>query len=176
MGRRRAPTAGGLALRQGGTRRLGIEKEPPMNAPYKRLALAISINTVVMFFLTYALIDSFDHFYPNVNRGYMAVLMAAPMVIVMLLVMGHMYEDRKINTALYVVFGALFVGVLLLARSQTPIGDVQFLRSMIPHHSSAILMCERSTIRDPEIASLCVDIVKAQEKEIAQMKEILKRY
>lgn len=147
-----------------------------MKSPYKRLALSIAINTVVMFFLTYALIDSLDHFHPNVNRGYMAVMMAAPMVVVMLLVMGPMYDDRKLNTVLYVMFGALFVAVLTLARSQTLIGDEQFLRSMIPHHSSAIVMCERGTLRDPEIVSLCGDIVKAQKQEIAQMKEILKRY
>jgi uncharacterized protein (DUF305 family) len=61
-------------------------------------------------------------------------------------------------------------------RTQTPVGNVQFLRSMIPHHSSAIVMCERSSITDPKIVALCGQIVKAQKEEIAQMQKILSRY
>ncbi len=49
-------------------------------------------------------------------------------------------------------------------------------RSMIPHHSSAILMCEQSAITDPEIVSLCEEIIRTQEEEIAEMEEILRRY
>lgn len=55
-----------------------------------KLAIAIGINTIVMFFLTYALIDTTEHFYANINRMYMAIPMAAPRVIVMLLVMRKM--------------------------------------------------------------------------------------
>ncbi len=47
---------------------------------------------------------------------------------------------------------------------------------MIPHHSRAILVCQEASITDPEIEQLCSEIVEAQEREIAQMKEILKRY
>ena len=65
--------------------------------------------------------------------------------------------------------------MFILARTQTPIGDAQFLRSMIPHHSSAILMCERAAITDPEIEKLCGQIVKSQREEIAQMQALLAR-
>lgn len=143
---------------------------------YTKLGIAIGINTVVMFLLTYALIDSIDHFYPNINRMYMAVLMALPMVIVMLLVMRKMYPDTKMNGILHAAAGAGFVLVLWLMRSQTPVGDGQFLRSMIPHHSSAIVMCEEAAITDPDIRTLCDEIVKTQKEEIAEMKRLLARY
>lgn len=146
-----------------------------MENGYRKLALAIGINTVVMFFLTYTLIATIDHFYVNINRTYMAVLMALPMIIVMLLVMRGMYPNTRLNIGLIAGAAALFVAIFLLARTQTPVGDVQFLRSMIPHHSSAILMCEQSTIDDPEIEQLCIEIVEAQKREIAQMKQILDR-
>jgi uncharacterized protein (DUF305 family) len=145
------------------------------HSSYRMLAVAISINAVVMFFLTYAMIDRLEHFYVNINRIYMALMMVAPMVIVMLLVMGSMYSDRRLNAFLYVAFAGLFVATFALARTQTPVGDVQFLRSMIPHHSSAILMCEQASITDPQITELCARIVKAQEEEIAEMKSILAR-
>ena len=51
--------------------------------------------------------------------------------------------------------------------------DEQFLRSMIPHHSAAILMCEEASVRDPRIHELCRGIVSSQSAEIAQMEEIL---
>jgi len=41
---------------------------------------------------------------------------------------------------------------------------------MIPHHASAILMCEQSPIRDPEIKALCGSILSNQQAEIDQIK------
>lgn len=156
-----------------------LEKEQAMamsmNMPYKKLAIVISINAVIMFLLTYAMIDRFDHFYANINRVYMAVMMVAPMVILMLLVMGSMYNNKRLNYALIATFVLIGILAFALARTQTPVGNEQFLRSMIPHHSSAILMCEESSLNDQEIIDLCGEIVEAQEREIAQMKDILAR-
>ena len=145
------------------------------NMPYQKLAIVIAINAIIMFLLTYAMIDRLDHFYANINRVYMAVMMVAPMVILMLLVMSSMYKNKRLNMALIAVFALIGVLAFALARTQTPVGNEQFLRSMIPHHSSAILMCEESAIDDQEIITLCGEIVAAQEREIAQMKDILAR-
>jgi uncharacterized protein (DUF305 family) len=60
-----------------------------------------------------------------------------------------------------------------LIRQQTGITDRQFLKSMIPHHAGAILMCEQSKSRDPEIQQLCSEIISSQRAEIAQMKAML---
>lgn len=146
-----------------------------MESSYRKLGIAVSINTVIMFLLTYVLISSWDHFLVNINRVYMALIMAAPMVIVMLLVMRSMFKDKRLNTILFTVFGGAIIVLLILMRTQTPVGNAAFLRSMIPHHSSAIVMCEQSTITDPEISDLCEQIVQTQKEEIAQMKAILER-
>ncbi len=146
-----------------------------MESSYKKLATAISINTIIMFFLTYVMIDSFSHFHANINRIYMALIMAAPMVIVMLLVMRSMYKNERLNKILLVTFAVLTVILFLLIRTQSPVGDAQFLRSMIPHHSGAIVMCEESSITDQEIFDLCGEIVQTQKEEIAQMEAILER-
>lgn len=146
-----------------------------MASHYKKFALTLSINAVLMFFITYAMIDTVDHFYPNINRAYMSLMMVAPMAIVMLFVMRGMYQNAKINTMLYALFAGVFIVSFALARTQTPVGNEQFLRSMIPHHSSAILMCQQSAISDREIIELCGEVVKTQKEEIAQMKAILGR-
>ena len=146
-----------------------------MESSYRKLAIAITINTIIMFFLTYVMISSADHFVVNINRIYMALIMAAPMVIVMLLVMRSMFMNKRLNAILLATFGLITILLFILIRTQTPVGDVQFLRSMIPHHSGAILMCEQSTITDPEIIELCDQIVQTQQEEISQMETILQR-
>lgn len=147
-----------------------------MKNSYNKLVLLIVINSVLMFLLTYANLASIDHFYPNINRGYMSIIMVSTMFIFMLIVMGNMYSNKNLNRFLYILFAVLLITGIFFIRTQTAIGNVQFLRSMIPHHSSAIVMCEESNLTDPEIVMLCEDIVEAQQEEIALMKEILTRY
>ncbi len=146
------------------------------NSSYKKLGTTLAVNAVIMFVLTYSMIATFDHFVPNINRAYMAIIMVSAMALLMLAMMRKMYVNPKMNAILYVTFGVVFLASFFMARTQTAVGNEQFLRSMIPHHSSAILMCEQSSITDPEIESLCEDIVAAQEREIAQMQDILTRY
>ena len=109
---------------------------------------------------------------------YMALTMATPMGILMLLMMRMMYPDKRLNLLLHALFVLLFIAALLGVRTQGFIGDRQFVRSMIPHHSGAILMCNRSAIRDSEIRELCFGpngIIASQTREIDQMKAILAR-
>lgn len=133
------------------------------------------LSFIAMFILMYAMVDRFANVYPNINQFYMAALMAAPMVIIELLVMRSMYPDMKMNMMFGGVAFAALVIFFLGIRAQTAVGDVQFVKSMIPHHSGAILMCDRATIADLELKKLCGEIVKGQQQEIEQMKKILGR-
>jgi hypothetical protein len=144
-----------------------------MHSHYKKLGLMLLLNTVIMFFLNYSMVESIDHFYFNINAIYMTLMMAASMAILMLFLMRSMYQNKMLNCILYTSFAVLFVGSLLLTRNQTLVGNQQFLRSMIPHHSSAILMCQESSIEDPQISKLCSQIIKSQTEEIAEMKDLL---
>lgn len=146
-----------------------------MESSYRKLAIAITINTIIMFFLMYVMISSINHFQININKIYMALIMAAPMVIVMLLVMQTMFMNKRVNAILLITFSLLTILLFIMIRTQTLVGDEQFLRSMIPHHSSAIVMCEQSAITDPEIIELCDQIVQTQKEEISQMESILQR-
>lgn len=144
-------------------------------SPYRSLAFTVGIHFFVMYALTYAAVNAFDNVFLNINRFYMAAIMVSPMVILMLLFMGHMYENKRLNIVLYSVSALIFILGFAFIRTQMFVGNEQFLRSMIPHHSSAIVMCERSDITDPEIIALCGEIVEAQQREIDQMNEILRR-
>ena len=121
------------------------------------------------------MIWSAGEFIQNINFVYMALIMWAPMSAVMLWTMQDMYPDRLLNLGLYMMFALVFVFSVLGMRHQLLVGDRQFLRSMIPHHSGAILMCKRADLADPEVKALCDGIVRGQQQEIAQMKAILAR-
>ncbi len=144
--------------------------------PYMMLAVNLGLSLLVMYVAMFAMIWSWGEFIQNVNFFYMALVMWAPMGAIMLATMGGMYRNRKLNAALYVAFAAIFVLSLVGIRQQSLVGDDQFLRSMIPHHSGAILMCEEAKLTDPEIRQLCGEIIQAQKDEIAQMKRIMGRH
>lgn len=103
----------------------------------------------------------------------MAGLMTAAMVVIELLVMGGMYPNKKANVLLVVGSVIVLAACFAFIRQQTAVSDRQFLKSMIPHHASAILMCRQASIQDPQIQSLCAEIVRGQQAEIDQMKERL---
>lgn len=145
------------------------------NKPYATLALAVSVHFFIMWALTYVGVAALGHVYLNVNRFYMAVVMVAPMVIVMLAVMSHMFPRKRINIGIYVCSAAVFVAAFAAIRTQAFVGDAQLSRSMIPHHSIAIKNCEQARLRDPESIKLCGQIIQSQREEIAQMEGILKR-
>lgn len=142
---------------------------------YYRLAGMTVLSYISMYILMYAMVNSFDNVFSSVNQLYMAGLMTAPMVVIELLLMGRMYEQKKLNTIIAVV--AIIIGCMffLMIRQQTLVTDRQFLRSMIPHHAGAILMCEQAVLQSPETRSLCASIVSGQNSEIDRMKALLKQ-
>ena len=143
--------------------------------PYTMLALNLAISLLIMYLAMFAMIWSFGEFFNNSNMLYMALIMWAPMGSLMLLTMGMMYQNKKLNMILHLMFAAIFVLSFVGIREQGLVGDSQFLRSMIPHHSGAILMCEEAELNDPKIKRLCGGIIASQKAEIAQMKALLER-
>jgi hypothetical protein len=147
----------------------------PMHDHYPRLYLMAVLSFIAMFILMYAMVDRFANVFVNLNQAYMAGLMAAPMVVIEIALMSMMYPDKKKNAvivAISVVAGIVF---WVLIRQQAAIGNAQFLRSMIPHHAGAILMCEQLRADDPGIKQLCAQIIESQREEIAQMRARLEK-
>src|SRR5207247_4310313 len=117
---------------------------------YRRLLVMVALSFVSMYVLMYAMVNTFDNVYSNFNQVYMAGLMTAPMVVIELLVMRAMYHNKTWNA---LIIGASVIATtacFMFIRDQTAVSDRQFLRSMIPHHASAILMCGQEPIQDPE--------------------------
>jgi len=142
---------------------------------YPRLGLMAAFSFLAMYGLMYAMVDSFSNVFPNLNQMYMAGLMTAAMVIIELLVMGSMYPDKKANLAIIGTSVIALVAFWFGIRAQTGITERQFLKSMIPHHGGAILMCDKAALSDPDLQSLCTAIRESQQREIDFMKGKLAR-
>ena len=142
---------------------------------YGRLVLMVAASFLIMFFLMYAMVNALANVFINVNQFYMAGLMAAPMALGELFIMRHMYRDRRKNVMVIAGSVILSIGFWVGIRQQVAVTNTQFLRSMIPHHASAILMCQQAPITDAAIKTLCRGIVSSQQSEIDQMKALLGR-
>ena len=133
------------------------------------------ISFIIMYTVMFLNIFNLGHYHTSFTRIYMALLMVAPMAVVMMLMMGNMYPNKKLNNIIIVSGIVVFCLALIGLRKQTFVNDVQYMRAMIPHHSSAILTSENAHISDPEVKKLAEGIIAAQLKEIAEMEAALKR-
>lgn len=143
---------------------------------YPALAIEMSIDFVIMYFVMYTMIATVDHLRLNVNNVYMTLMMVAPMTIVMLVGMRSMFPSKRMNLLIGAIAAFVFLASFGAMRTQAAVGDEQFLKSMIPHHSGAILMCKEASLRDRQIIELCKNIVQSQQAEIEQMQALLARF
>lgn len=150
-----------------------MEKGKMEKMSYKKFLIMVTISFVIMYNAMFLNVDEVNHIYISTTRTYMALLMVSPMAVVMMLMMGKMYPNKKLNTGIILGSVALFGLILAGLRTQTPIGDVQYMKAMIPHHSSAILVSKNANLKDPEVIKLSEGIIASQEREIAEMKAIL---
>lgn len=140
---------------------------------YVKLGVALGLSWVTMLILSMSMIREPSHFHLNLSNAWMALVMVAPMGLIMLGVMGGMYPNDHVKVIAASGLAVLFVAAFALGRGEAGVGDDQFLRSMIPHHSRAILVCQEADLADPRIIELCGRIVQTQREEIREMERYL---
>ena len=141
--------------------------------PYVQLLISLVASYAVMYLIMYAMVDRLANVYFNLSNVYMTGLMAGSMLPIMLATMSGMFKNRRLNVALWAGSAAVLALFWVLLRAEAGVGDRQFLRAMIPHHSAAIQMCNESSLSAPRVTNLCSEIVASQEREIAEMKTLL---
>ena len=140
---------------------------------YTRFLAMIVTSTIVMFGLMYLNTYALDHVFYSQTRTWMAVYMGAVMAVLMLAFMWKMYDGMLAKLTVIGASVLIFSGSLYLVRSQETVDDVSYMSAMIPHHSIAIMTSKRAQIRDPRVRQLADDIIKAQVREISEMKRLI---
>ena len=149
------------------------DPDPGKHQAYTALLVSLGVSFIVMYAIMYSMADRWSNVYVNLSNVYMTGLMAGSMAPIMLATMGGMFKNRKMNAALWAASAAVLALFWVLLRNEAGVGDRQFMRAMIPHHSAAIQMCQESSLTDPRVRKLCEEIVASQEREIAEMKALL---
>ena len=147
-----------------------METNQNTHGSYTKFFAMIGTSMVAMFFLMY--LNSYEiigHAWFSETRLFMTFIMGAAMMVIMLAFMLGMYKSSKVNMAIFLGAGLLFVSAVWLVRSQITVTGVDYMEGMIPHHSIAILTSERARIDDPRVRTLADGIIKAQRKEIKEM-------
>ena len=143
---------------------------------YTKFVGMLAASFVAMYITMYLNTYEWDHVWFSLTRFYMVCLGIAAMAIIMFVAMRGMYKNKKKNIAIVLGSIVLFVSALTLVREQkSTVGDVLWMKAMIPHHSIAILTSKRADIKDPEAKKLAEELIEAQLREIAQMKKIIYR-
>lgn len=144
-----------------------------MKSSYKNFFAMIGVSSFTMYLTMYLNTYSLDHVFFSEMRLYINLLATAVMSLVMLWFMRSMYSNTKVNKLIIGGSIGLFLVALFLVRSQVLVDDVDYMEAMIPHHSIAILASERAQIEDPRVRALADDIIEAQKREIAEMKQLI---
>lgn len=140
---------------------------------YGRFLAMIGTSTVVMYGLMYLNTYALDHVFFSQTRMWMALYMGGMMAVIMLAFMLGMYSNGRANIATFAGAVIAFAAGLYLVRSQDTVGDIAWMKAMIPHHSIAILTSERANISDPRVRALADAIIEAQRGEIAEMQRYI---
>lgn len=163
----------------GDTRHRAARSEPAhghhqmMKMGWGRFAGMIAASTFLMFFLMYQLVYSADHATFSTNRLVSSLIMGCVMAVIMLGFMWSMYEGRRTKVAVLSAAVLLAATLLLVNRQQALVGDVAFMKAMIPHHSIAINNARKAGISDPRVRELADAIIESQVREIAEMKLLI---
>jgi FtsH-binding integral membrane protein len=142
---------------------------------YSRMGLMLAVSFCIMYGVMFLNVDDEGHIYLSLTRAYMSLLMVTPMALLMLGLMRKMYPNRRLNITIALGSILIFIIALLCLRRQMFVSDQQYMRAMIPHHSSAIMTSRHAHIQDAEVKKLSQSIIESQQKEIEQMKAILHR-
>ena len=145
------------------------------NSNYTKFILMLICSAISMYITMYFDTYEFSHVFFSWTRMYMTFIGIGGMAIIMFLFMRKMYTDKVKNIAIILGSIVLMVASTFFVRQQIPIDDLKWMRAMIPHHSIAILTSNKAELKDPEVKKLAEEIIKAQEREIGEMKKMIER-
>jgi uncharacterized protein (DUF305 family) len=131
------------------------------------VVMFIAMVALQVFAMPYVMTQKPEHVRFTVSQLYMGIFMGAGMVAV----------DAILHpTPVWIWFLILAVagGAVAAYRYQVGIGDREWMREMIPHHSMALLTSEpRTKSLDPFVQRLAEQIIASQRREIGEMEVTL---
>ena len=121
------------------------------------------------FMMSWVMDNLIVDFTNSLGKIYLSFLMGLTMVF------SQIFMDTNINLLFYIILFIFILIFIYLYRTQTFIGDKEYLSDMIEHHSMALLTSNQilQKTKNRKIKNLANQIVETQRKEIKEMKDLL---
>lgn len=134
------------------------------------IQMFIGMFIIQYVFSSYIMTNSIGNITHSVGKIYMSTIMGLFMVL-MSIIMNH-----KFNLQQFLFFCTLLLIFIILYKLQFGVGDKNYLQEMIEHHSMALLTSQKilEKTKAPAVANFATHILITQEKEIEDMKYLLK--
>jgi hypothetical protein len=102
-----------------------------MNAPYVRLLITLALGALLMFLVLHATIGVPGSRALDLGMACLALMLAAPMGVLILLIMPHLFRRVGTNLALYAAFALIFLGAWAETRSHFLADDQALLHARL---------------------------------------------
>jgi hypothetical protein len=100
-----------------------------MNAPYIRLGLTLALGALAMFLVLHATLGAPGGRGMDIGMACLALMLAAPMGVLILLIMPHLFRRLGANLAFYAAFALIFLGAWAETRSHALADDQALLHA-----------------------------------------------
>jgi hypothetical protein len=100
-----------------------------MNAPYVRLCITLALGALLMFLVLHATIGVPGSRDMDLGMACLALMLAAPMGVLILLIMPHLFRRFAANLAFYAAFALIFLGAWAETRSHALADDSALLHA-----------------------------------------------
>ena len=131
----------------------------------------ISMFIIQYVFMSYVMTNSPENITNSIGKIYMSTIMGLFMVVAGVL-MHHKFVIKQ-----FILFGGLLIGCIYLYKIQFGIGEKEYLKEMIEHHSMALLTSQAilKKTKDNDVLNLAQRIIRTQGKEINEMRILKNR-
>jgi hypothetical protein len=102
-----------------------------MNAPYVRLGVTLGLGAVAMFLILYITVGEPGGM--QLALACITLMMVAPLGVLMLLIMPHLYRSLRANLILYAGFALIFLGAWAATHSRALAEEQALLHARIVH-------------------------------------------
>lgn len=137
---------------------------------HMHLYMFIGMFIIQYFVFSYIMSNRVEHITNSVGKVYMCTLMGLFMVFLDILLAD------KFNAQYFAIVVGLILLFIYLYKTQFGVDDKNYLQEMIEHHSMALLTSKQilEKTKNPGVNNFAVKILLNQEKEIEDMRYLLK--
>jgi hypothetical protein len=138
------------------------------------VVIFIASFVIHYFLITPIMVYKISHITNNYNKVYLSIILA--LFAVLLEIINKDRQYKVFSLSLYAIIILLLVVFIYIYRKQIGINDNEYLKNMIEHHSTSILLNKRILEKTDNyhVTKLAKNIIQHHEDDLKTMKELFK--